>query len=788
MISTRNVNQLKFQKRLIRAAAQSPKVEAAHLFAIVARNLEEFLTVRVPLDGDTDAALSEYVELMELLIQAVARKFPTLYSDHQIDNIEALTLIEDEVDHALQSSLLSDEDRKEVIDGTFETPVRNRIAFNIVNELLLRGEPYPTMTQGGLFAYNRRFYHGYVWLMELAKDPVYGIVEHYLRTVIDDMNRKIAYRDTCRLPDCYRYVKNDMVPEIFRTTADAAAMWLALLKKLHICWMTHKVGAVPDTDLAVVPETHVVRLETIVAPEYQSKNQVEAYEAIRRWIQQKNAPQNTPMVMVTFQWSPYALMRNTDDTTGPIRLGSRSYMDPESGAAYNFCFEVDNPIVMNLPAVMETLTSKVNDYTGLVYEEDRGKVASFRGIECRTSAEPHDMMPLMMRGPIGIDHRSHTVIREVLRRLDSNGKVDGLFDQFVYNNSELCEFTTKDIRRLVDLPEVRYLVQKRFDNSGHFWVSEAFMTVYRVDEMPIMPNDSMKGEALAFILMMAALLKQRLHIYVECRARGDEDNNLRLVSMLRHFDADVRLVPSHKKFIGCKVHAKVWSFKVENAGTFDRLNLFSTGNFSTEAMRHFSDCYYIEKTSDLGNIAVNNFFRALFDGTEPMPYDARWSLYWVPREIRRKILDEIAWVTQNHRDCYGEGRIVVKVNHLLDGAICKALIEAADAGVEVVVVARTTCAIPTYCSENLTLKSFCGKVLEHDRLFIFSLWNRIDDMKDETHAYIGSADMMQRNLDRRIEFLKRVDSVESQILIDLLDEFIDEAESDPEVGFFVTRL
>ena len=73
MISTRNVNQLKFQKRLIRAAAQSPKVEATHLFAIVARNLEEFLTVRVPLDGDTDTALSEYVELMELLIQAVAR-------------------------------------------------------------------------------------------------------------------------------------------------------------------------------------------------------------------------------------------------------------------------------------------------------------------------------------------------------------------------------------------------------------------------------------------------------------------------------------------------------------------------------------------------------------------------------------------------------------------------------------------------------------------------------------------------------------------------------------------
>ena len=102
MISTRNVNQLKFQKRLIRAASQSPKVEAAHLFAIVARNLEEFLTVRVPLDGDTDTALSEYVELMELLIQAVARKFPTLYSDHQIDNIEALTLLDDEVDHALQ--------------------------------------------------------------------------------------------------------------------------------------------------------------------------------------------------------------------------------------------------------------------------------------------------------------------------------------------------------------------------------------------------------------------------------------------------------------------------------------------------------------------------------------------------------------------------------------------------------------------------------------------------------------------------------------------------------------
>lgn len=785
MISIRNMNQVKFQKRLIRAAAQSPKLEAAHLFSIVARNLEEFLTVRVPLDGDTDAALSEYVELMELLIHAVARKFPTLYSDHQIDNVSGLTLIDDEVKNFEKSMLLTDDDRAE-LSGKDPDWIRARIIFNIINELLLRGEPYPTMTQGGLYAHNHRFYHGYVWLMELARGSSYNTAVRMLYGCIDELTMKLKHHDSFNLSDSYKYLKNDIVPEVLNTARDAASGWMSLLRRMNQC-----VTGNPNVDLPVVPELHVARLNSIVAPDYTTTDQTVCYESTRRWVQQKNS--NASIVMVTFQWSPYQLMRDSDEEDlGPIRLASRNFTDDVGGPVYNFVFEVDNPIAMNMPAVMEALTSRrINDYSGLVYEDDEKnpKVAAFRGPDCRTSATYQDAAPLLMRGPIGPDHRTGNVIHEMIQRIDCDGDVESLFDQMVYDdNGDLRDFTTMDVRQLASAAEVRNMVACRHNDSSHFWVSYGNMTVYRVDSLPSMPNEPMKGEGLAFILMMAALLKSRLRIYVECRARGDEENNLRLVSMLQNFGADVRVAPSNKKFVGCKVHAKIWSFQLDNCRTFDRVNLFSTGNFSTEAMQHFSDCYYIEKATAPENIAVDNFFDCLFNGAKPLPYEARWSMFWVPTEIRRKILDEINWVVSNHRGHYGYGRIVVKVNHLMDSSVCRALADAADAGVEVVVVARTTCAIPTFRSEHMTVKSFCGKVLEHDRFFIFSLWNRIDDQSDETHAYIGSADMMRRNLTDRIEFLKRVDGPETELLVDVFDDVIGEIETDPKVGFFVTRL
>ena len=804
MISARNANQLKFQKRLIRAASQSPKVEAANLFAIVANNLDEFLTVRVPLDGDTDDALSEYVECMELLIQAVARKFPTFYSDHQIENISALRLISDEVAYWKTSSLIPDNRIADIpkieTDTTRLTAIEAIVVKRIIDELLLRGDAFPIMTQGGLFAHNHRFYHGYVWLLDLVREPHYSLAKQYLYLVARNLNEVITARLANRLPplnmDLGKYMDAGMTIESLRVAHDAAVKWGALLEQLRANIDAN--GKNPELASAIVPEVREVRLETIAAPEHISTDQIEAYDHISRWVHAKRDPRNAPLVRVTFGWNPIELMLNMtlngEETSfggDPIRLAKRNF--DVDGVAYDFQFEVDNPIAMNLPAVMHALVSQVNDYQGLTYLPDENSTQTLladntvRGYA--SSATSLDVNSKMLRGPMPDDQRS--VINELLDRLVlPTPSLSTLFGDMVSDpDRNVCNesFTIGDIKELCKTKEAFQLVHENPANSSARWVSKAFLTIYRIDPLPDSPSDPMRGEALAFVLMMAELLKSNLHVFVECRARGDEINNLKLVDLLRYFGADVRMVPANKKFRADKVHAKVWTFHINNA-SYDRVTLYSTGNFSTEAMTNFSDTYVIEKKSAQSNLEVDNFFAAIFDGASPLPYEYRTKFFWAPKEIRKQILSQIHWVVQSHRAMVGDGYIFMKVNHLTDPEICRALMEAADAGVDVVVFARTTCTLPTYRVPGITVKSICGKVLEHDRAFIFTVYNRIGRQKDEARVFIGSADMMPRNLDHRIEFLYRLDDdMAKEVDVGTMDA-ICSLKTEPAVGVFVTKL
>ena len=129
--------------------------------------------------------------------------------------------------------------------------------------------------------------------------------------------------------------------------------------------------------------------------------------------------------------------------------------------------------------------------------------------------------------------------------------------------------------------------------------------------------------------------------------------------------------------------------------------------------------------------------------------------------------------------------IAIKCNHLTDAKICSKLIEAAKAGVKVILIVRSTCTLPHYINiPNLEIRSIAGKYLEHDRIFAFGYEDQ-DGNLVEKEAFISTADLMPRNLENRIEFMMRVP--ESMGMLSFLVEMA-HTESDPRAGFFNFRL
>jgi polyphosphate kinase len=124
-----------------------------------------------------------------------------------------------------------------------------------------------------------------------------------------------------------------------------------------------------------------------------------------------------------------------------------------------------------------------------------------------------------------------------------------------------------------------------------------------------------------------------------------------------------------------------------------------------------------------------------------------------PHSLRKGLLSRIHRETKNHL----EGKtawIRLKLNSLLDEEIIGALYEAADAGVKIEIIVRGICALQFSTQaqrENIKVRSILGRFLEHSRIYYFK-----NDGAEE--YYIGSADMMQRNLDRRVEALVRIDA------------------------------
>ncbi len=238
-------------------------------------------------------------------------------------------------------------------------------------------------------------------------------------------------------------------------------------------------------------------------------------------------------------------------------------------------------------------------------------------------------------------------------------------------------------------------------------------------------------------LIEAAERKKQVAVLVELKARFDEENNIFWAKELEK--AGVHVVYG---LVGLKTHSKmVLVVRKENDGVKRYVHL-GTGNYNPSTAKLYTDMGLFTADEDLC-ADISEVFNYLTGYSEQTEFR---KLFVAPINIRDNILRLIGTEIENVKK--GKpGKIIFKMNSLVDPAIISALYEASNAGVEIELIVRGICClIPQVpgLSINIKVRSIVGRFLEHSRIYYF-----YNDGKEE--IYLSSADMMQRNLDRRVE-------------------------------------
>lgn len=277
---------------------------------------------------------------------------------------------------------------------------------------------------------------------------------------------------------------------------------------------------------------------------------------------------------------------------------------------------------------------------------------------------------------------------------------------------------------------IQFLNQAALDKK----VVEIKITWYRVAQ----------NSAVANALLTAANNGKKVTVFVELKARFDEEQNIYFARIMEN--AGIKIIYT---LPGLKVHAKMILVRRVGKKKGERRYIFlSTGNFNEKTASLYTDHGLFTCNADISD-EINNLFLDIEKGNINEGFN---KLLVAPLNLKDEIIKKIDREIENKKAGYEAG-IIFKLNGLQNKKIIRKLYEASCAGVEIKLIVRGICCLVPHqpYSQNITLLRIVDQYLEHGRIYVF-------DNKGEVDIFMGSADMMTRNLDRRVEVLFPVES------------------------------
>lgn len=428
---------------------------------------------------------------------------------------------------------------------------------------------------------------------------------------------------------------------------------------------------------------------------------------------------------------------------------------------FNFIW-LDNVIIANLDLVFpgqtiqEAYAFRITRDGDLGLDDD-GDFNLMKSVEKKSGAK-YFGSPLRMEINDGMSDSVLKILMENLR-LRSN-QVEALSSPVgLVSISELCDLQRPDLKYSPFTPKKKEYLKPSKKNTLFSKIKKKDVLIYRpydsfesvvdfVQAASVDPNVIAikitlyrvdKKSRIIQSLKDAADNGKQVVVLIELKARFDEENNVAKAKELEHSNIHVVYgVPD------LKTHAKICMVLRQEAEDIVPYVHMSTGNYNATTAKIYTDFEYFTADPEIGQDAVD-FFNSLTGYSRKSRYT---KLLVAPRLMREELISKIRRETENHK-LYGNGYLLFKLNSLVDPECITELYKASMAGVQIDLQIRgISCIrpqIPGY-SENIRVTSIVGRFLEHTRVYYFR-------NNGEEELYLGSADLMPRNLDRRVEIL-----------------------------------
>jgi len=335
-------------------------------------------------------------------------------------------------------------------------------------------------------------------------------------------------------------------------------------------------------------------------------------------------------------------------------------------------------------------------------------------------------------------HKLSPPVQPLALAIPSSGDESFNLLKYLQKNDVLLHHPFNDFKYVLEL------LEQAAEDSGVLAIK---ITIYRLA----------KNSRITTALLKAAENGKHVSVLFEVTARFDEENNIKEAQRLQR--AGCFVIYGFNKY---KTHTKLMLIVRKNSNeSITRYVHMSSGNYNEDTARLYTDISLLS-TNEVYAQDISEFFNVITGHSEPGDYQ---NLITAPGDMRRKLIELIDNEAENARNGKSSG-IVIKINSLQDKDAIDALYVASQAGVPIKLVVRGMCCLrpgKQNLSENITVRSIVGDLLEHNRLYYFH-------NEGDPKVYGGSADMMVRSFDRRIESLFLIaDKLSKQIALEILN-------------------